>query len=93
PGQKEEEDSGSKGQHPEIPPSKVWGAFYHPQCAICLQAYKPGEALKLLSCTHTYHGKCIDLWHCAQPGSKTCPLCLRTIYSVKTWVILSFDPR
>lgn len=72
----------SKGQHPEIPPSKVWGAFYHPQCAICLQAYKPGEALKLLSCTHTYHGKCIDLWHCAQPGSKTCPLCLRSVTTV-----------
>lgn len=72
----------SKGQHPEMPPSEVWRAVHHPQCAICLQAYKPREALKLLSCTHAYHSKCIDLWHCAQPGSKTCPLCLRSVTAV-----------
>uniref|UniRef100_A0A8C9L763 RING-type E3 ubiquitin transferase n=1 Tax=Pavo cristatus TaxID=9049 RepID=A0A8C9L763_PAVCR len=54
----------------------------HPQCAICLQAYKPHEALKLLSCSHAYHSNCIDLWHCTQPGSKTCPLCRRKVTAV-----------
>lgn len=61
----------SKEEQLVSPPGRVW----HPQCAICLQAYKPHEALKLLSCSHAYHSKCIDLWHCTQPGSKTCPLC------------------
>ncbi|XP_032296915.1 uncharacterized protein LOC116652448 [Coturnix japonica] len=58
-----------------FPPIRLWGAAEHPQCAICLRAYKPHQALKLLSCSHAYHSKCIDLWHCTQHGSKTCPLC------------------
>uniref|UniRef100_A0A8C3JTB3 RING-type domain-containing protein n=1 Tax=Calidris pygmaea TaxID=425635 RepID=A0A8C3JTB3_9CHAR len=63
-----------KKQWPESLPSMVWG---YSECAICLQAYKPGQTLKLLSCSHAFHGKCIDLWHCVQPSSKTCPLCVR----------------
>ncbi|OPJ88804.1 hypothetical protein AV530_016330 [Patagioenas fasciata monilis] len=74
--------SGSKAPWPGCPPSTVWVAANPPECVICLQAYKPGEGLKLLSCSHAYHGKCIDLWHCAQPGAKTCPLCLRSVTAV-----------
>uniref|UniRef100_A0A8C4TVL7 RING-type E3 ubiquitin transferase n=1 Tax=Falco tinnunculus TaxID=100819 RepID=A0A8C4TVL7_FALTI len=72
----------SKERRPESPRSTVWGAASYSECAICLQAYEPGKALKLLSCSHAYHRKCIDLWHCAQPGSKTCPLCLRSVTAV-----------
>lgn len=64
------------------PPGRVQGAAELPLCAICLQAYKPHEALKLLSCSHAYHSKCIDLWHCTQPRSKTCPLCRRRVTAV-----------
>lgn len=67
---------------PRSPLSMVWVVADYPECAICLQAYEPGETLKLLSCSHAYHGKCIDQWHCAQPGSKTCPLCLRSVTAV-----------
>ncbi|CAM9771963.1 unnamed protein product [Bubo scandiacus] len=73
----------SKEWWPGSPPSMVWGAADYPEeCAICLQVYEPGQALKLLSCSHAYHGKCIDLWHCAQPGTKTCPLCLYSVTAV-----------
>ncbi|PKU31878.1 hypothetical protein llap_17818 [Limosa lapponica baueri] len=44
----------SKKQWPESLPSMVWG---YSECAICLQGYKPGETLKLLSCSHAFHGK------------------------------------
>uniref|UniRef100_A0A669Q7Q3 RING-type domain-containing protein n=1 Tax=Phasianus colchicus TaxID=9054 RepID=A0A669Q7Q3_PHACC len=64
-----------------VPPlGRGWGAAE--QCAICLRAYRLHEALKLLSCSHAYHSKCIDLWHCTQPGRKTCPLCRRRVTAV-----------
>uniref|UniRef100_A0A663MZM8 RING-type domain-containing protein n=1 Tax=Athene cunicularia TaxID=194338 RepID=A0A663MZM8_ATHCN len=73
----------SKEWWPGCPPSMVRGAAGYPEdCAICLQACEPGQALKMLSCSHAFHGKCIDLWHCAQPGSKTCPLCLYSVTAV-----------
>lgn len=74
--------SRSKAPWPECPRSMVGVAAKSPECVICLQAYKPGEGLKLLSCSHVYHGKCIDLWHCAQSRTKTCPLCLRSVTAV-----------
>lgn len=69
----------SKERWPESPLSMVWGTA---ECAICLQVYEPGEELKLLSCSHAYHSKCIDRWHHAQPGNKTCPLCLHSVTAV-----------
>uniref|UniRef100_A0A8B9G030 RING-type domain-containing protein n=1 Tax=Amazona collaria TaxID=241587 RepID=A0A8B9G030_9PSIT len=68
----------SKEEWPSSAPGMVRSAASYTDCAICLQAYEPGAELKLLSCSHAYHGKCIDLWHCVQAGSKTCPLCLRS---------------
>nr|XP_009512348.1 PREDICTED: E3 ubiquitin-protein ligase RNF167-like [Phalacrocorax carbo] len=47
--------------------------------------YEPGKALKLLSCSHDYQGKCINPGHCAQPGSKTCPLCLHSVTAEWLW--------
>uniref|UniRef100_A0A7M4FYJ5 RING-type domain-containing protein n=1 Tax=Crocodylus porosus TaxID=8502 RepID=A0A7M4FYJ5_CROPO len=45
------------------------------ECAICLEPYKKGDLLKILSCSHGYHSKCIDLWHFIQSRNKTCPFC------------------
>lgn len=71
-----------EGRWPGSASSMVWGAAAPLSCAICLQEYEPGEALKMLSCSHIYHRKCIDRWHRAQPGGKTCPLCQRSVTAV-----------
>ncbi|XP_067169175.1 E3 ubiquitin-protein ligase ZNRF2-like [Apteryx mantelli] len=62
--------------------SALGGDTGYAECAICLGTFEQGEALKVLSCSHAYHGKCIDLWHRAQPRGKTCPLCLRRVTAV-----------
>ncbi|XP_065508291.1 E3 ubiquitin-protein ligase RNF13-like [Caloenas nicobarica] len=45
-------------------------------CAICMAEYKAGECLKVLSCSHAYHGSCIDTWFHTQP---TCPICKQVV--------------
>ncbi|XP_074834737.1 E3 ubiquitin-protein ligase RNF167-like [Carettochelys insculpta] len=54
------------------------GAKYT-ECAICLEKYEKGDLLKILSCSHAYHGKCIDLWLLTQARNKTCPLCMQRV--------------
>ncbi|XP_019406239.1 PREDICTED: E3 ubiquitin-protein ligase RNF167-like [Crocodylus porosus] len=49
------------------------------ECAICLEPYKKGDLLKILSCSHGYHSKCIDLWHFIQSRNKTCPFCMQRV--------------
>lgn len=49
------------------------------ECAICLEPYKKGDLLKILSCSHGYHSKCIDLWHSIQVRNKTCPFCMQRV--------------
>lgn len=45
-------------------------------CPICMEEYKEGECLKVLSCSHAYHGACIDTWFNTQP---TCPICKQVV--------------
>ncbi|KFD67597.1 hypothetical protein M514_03464, partial [Trichuris suis] len=42
-------------------------------CAICLEVYKDGQTLRVISCGHEFHRKCVDPWLLA---NHTCPLCL-----------------
>nr|XP_028569873.1 E3 ubiquitin-protein ligase ZNRF4-like [Podarcis muralis] len=52
------------------------------ECAICLEKYVERDSLKVLSCSHAFHSKCIDLWHITQARSKTCPLCMQRVMVV-----------
>ena len=41
-------------------------------CCVCLQAYVEGEDIRVLSCAHHSHSKCIDRW---LQEKRRCPLC------------------
>lgn len=45
-------------------------------CAICLEEYKEGDCLKILSCSHAFHGACIDTWFHIQ---EICPFCRQLV--------------
>lgn len=44
-------------------------------CAICLEAYQPGEVLTALRCNHYFHVACLARW---LQSSTQCPLCRTT---------------
>jgi len=44
-------------------------------CAICLEAYQPGEVLTALRCNHYFHVACLARW---LQRSTQCPLCRST---------------
>lgn len=45
-------------------------------CAICLDEYVPGDALRLLQpCGHLFHQPCIDHWLDATAPPPKCPVC------------------
>ncbi|KAJ3278481.1 hypothetical protein HK104_002301, partial [Borealophlyctis nickersoniae] len=51
-------------------------------CSICMTDYTPGDRLRSLACTHTFHKPCIDTWLLPDKskgtqGHRTCPLCIR----------------
>mmetsp|Transcript_30426 Transcript_30426/g.70056 ORF Transcript_30426/g.70056 Transcript_30426/m.70056 type:complete len:395 (-) Transcript_30426:46-1230(-) len=53
-------------------PKARFDQFEEQSCPICLEAYKPGELLNLLSCQHFFHINCLASWF---QRSTQCPLC------------------
>ncbi|KAI8507541.1 hypothetical protein Bbelb_149210 [Branchiostoma belcheri] len=41
-------------------------------CAVCLDHFYPGQAVRVLPCFHEFHRKCVDSWLIKK---RTCPLC------------------
>ncbi|XP_062342312.1 E3 ubiquitin-protein ligase RNF128a isoform X2 [Osmerus eperlanus] len=41
-------------------------------CAVCIDAYKPGDVLSILTCNHLFHKSCIEPWLLEH---RTCPMC------------------
>ena len=41
-------------------------------CAICLEAYAPGDRLRTLPCLHQFHAACVDPW---LEQNAVCPVC------------------
>lgn len=49
-----------------------------PTCSICINDFKSGEALKVLSpCQHTFHSICIVQW--LTEYKNCCPLCMEPV--------------
>jgi hypothetical protein len=42
------------------------------ECAVCLDEYEAGDALRTMPCAHGFHERCIVEWLRA---SRLCPLC------------------
>lgn len=42
------------------------------KCVICQFDIEEGNSIKMLSCEHFYHEKCIDMW---LQKEKSCPFC------------------
>lgn len=41
-------------------------------CAVCIEPYKPGDVVRILTCSHIFHKTCIDPWLLEH---RTCPMC------------------
>ncbi|KAJ8276495.1 hypothetical protein COCON_G00082470 [Conger conger] len=41
-------------------------------CAVCIEAYKAGDVLSILTCNHFFHKTCIEPWLLEH---RTCPMC------------------
>lgn len=41
-------------------------------CAVCIEAYKAGEVVTVLTCDHIFHKACIEPWLLER---RTCPMC------------------
>jgi len=43
------------------------------QCHICLEDFETGDELRTLSCSHSFHSCCVDVWLREKSGN--CPVC------------------
>ncbi|KAJ3593088.1 hypothetical protein NHX12_005425 [Muraenolepis orangiensis] len=41
-------------------------------CAVCIESYKAGDVITVLTCGHIFHKACIEPWLLAK---RTCPMC------------------
>lgn len=54
------------------PKAVAAGATAGPACCVCLEAFEPGEDLRVLPCFHQFHVICIDKWLGIRAE---CPVC------------------
>ncbi|KAJ1274140.1 hypothetical protein BS78_05G039700 [Paspalum vaginatum] len=59
-----------------LPETTVGGAGEEECCAVCLEEYAVGDALRTLPSAHGFHGRCILGW---LRVSRLCPLCRFTL--------------
>lgn len=52
------------------------------QCAICLEAYEPGQSAKRMPCGHVFHTECLMPW--LSKCNHTCPTCRRPVPAAAT---------
>ncbi|XP_062381014.1 RING finger protein 148 [Sardina pilchardus] len=50
-------------------------------CAVCIEGYKHGEHVMILTCSHFFHKPCIEPWLLEH---RTCPMCKCNILGLKT---------
>lgn len=43
------------------------------RCLICLDDYEPEDDVRVMTCRHAFHQKCVDTW--LQTGKNNCPAC------------------
>ncbi|XP_076588010.1 E3 ubiquitin-protein ligase RNF128a [Chaetodon auriga] len=44
----------------------------HHMCAVCIESYRVGEVVTVLTCDHIFHKSCIEPWLLER---RTCPMC------------------
>uniref|UniRef100_A0A803T2Y1 RING-type domain-containing protein n=1 Tax=Anolis carolinensis TaxID=28377 RepID=A0A803T2Y1_ANOCA len=49
-------------------------------CVVCLETYKPRDVVRILTCRHIFHKRCIDRWLLKR---RICPICIRPIIQNK----------
>ncbi|XP_066333148.1 uncharacterized protein [Miscanthus floridulus] len=54
------------------PPETTVGEGERGECAVCLEEYEAGDALRTMPCAHGFHERCIFGW---LRLSRLCPLC------------------
>ena len=64
-------------------PTQKWSDVREPsgvddeECALCMEAFGESDEVRVLTCRHYFHTKCIDQWLVVaqQSKSRSCPLC------------------
>ncbi|ESO98327.1 hypothetical protein LOTGIDRAFT_159128 [Lottia gigantea] len=44
-------------------------------CVVCMCDFENRQLLRVLPCSHEFHGKCVDKWLKRQLTNRTCPIC------------------
>ncbi|XP_067627482.1 E3 ubiquitin-protein ligase goliath [Eurosta solidaginis] len=57
-------------------------------CAICIEAYKPSDCIRVLPCKHEFHKNCIDPWLIEH---RTCPMCKLDVLKFYGYVFLGSE--
>jgi len=55
------------------------------ECSICLEIYRSGQEVSILSCSHEYHSSCIKGW---MMKNRSCPMCRKDIHNQPQFVTL-----